>query len=73
MGKGYKNGRTELYMKESGNLIKLMEKENFNTLMVMCMKEIGLMIEQPDTGFALIKTEVNTRDSGKKINSMEKV
>jgi len=49
-----KNGRMVLDMKVSGEIIELMAKENLLTLMVMFMRENGLMIRPMERGYIII-------------------
>lgn len=56
-------------MKAIGPIIKQMVLVNLFILMVMFMRDNGLMTKPMETGFTFIKTEQSTRDSGKTIFS----
>lgn len=57
-------------MKESGNLIKLMERENFGTSMVMSLTVNGEMTKLMDTEYILMSMVLNMKDTGKMIFNM---
>lgn len=56
-------------MKDGGKTIKQMVKDDLFMLMVMCMTDNGLMIRLMGLGYIIILTELNMRDSGKRISN----
>ena len=59
-------------MKDNGNSIKLMDKENFGIPMEIFMKDTGLMIKQMVMEYITIKMGKNIQGIGKMIYKMEK-
>jgi hypothetical protein len=51
---GCRYGQTELAMKATGNIIKLVERENFGMLMVTYLKDNGKTIKRMDMVFMYI-------------------
>lgn len=51
--------------------MQLMGREDFSTVMVMYMKESGSIIRLMDTEFMFVRMDPVTRDSGRKIYSMD--
>ena len=64
-----KDGQMVLFMRDSGNLERLMDKVNFTTLMVTSMRENGLMIKLMAMAPTLMQMALNMSDSGETINN----
>ena len=54
MDMGFNNGLMEPDMKDNGEIIELMERENSHILMVTFMRETGLTIKLMDMEFIII-------------------
>ena len=68
----FKDGLTVHAMKVCGKIRRLVVKENFGTLMVIFLKENGLMIKQMDSEFILIQMAQVILAIGKMTYKMEK-
>ena len=64
-----KDGQMVLFMRDSGNLERQMDKVNFTTLMVTSMRENGLMIKLMAMAPTLMQMALNMSDSGETINN----
>ena len=64
-----KDGQMVLFMRDSGNLERLMDKVNFTTLMVTSTKESGKMTRQMERAPTLMQMALNMSDSGVTINN----
>ena len=73
MGMELKFGVMALVMKEIGNIIVLMVKENFGIFMEMCIQVIGSMIKLKAKGFINMQMELNMKVNGWMIYRMDKV
>ena len=59
MVKGNNYGKMDLYMKDTGKIIRLMETEGLFIQMVMFTKESGKKIRQKDKGYIYMLMGLN--------------
>ena len=63
----------EEHLKENGKIIKWMDMEFLDGLMVDNIKEIMLMIKKKDMGFIIIQMEGVTKGNGKQVSNTVRV
>lgn len=68
MGEEFKFGQTDLGMKATGRMTKLMEEEDLFMLTEMSMKANGRMTKVKDMECISIQTGLSTRENGLRIN-----
>lgn len=73
MEEDFKYGLMGHYMKDIGKTTRQMERVDSFMQMVMCMKATGKMTKPMATEFTCMLMERDTKVSGRKTNSMEKV
>ncbi len=71
MGMGFSNTQVEQYMMASGLTIEQPIKERLSMPIKISMKVIFWMEKNTEKEFIIIKQEVNTKDSGWMIRSMD--
>ena len=69
MGRENKYGLTEACMKDTGRIIKHVDKDNKSTLTVIFILAYGMMTKLMGKEDIFILTEPNTMDNGSKINN----
>lgn len=72
MAMASRTGQMEPVMRACGKITKRVARGNFGMSTAMCLRVIGSMIKQMDSGFTLIRTGLRTLANGKTIYSTER-